>query len=268
MAERSAQALALARAALRPVVDFALPPRCPGCGTITSEPHRFCLDCWSRLDFLGDPCCACCGLPFGFGLGGEEHCGACLVDRPAFDRMRAAVAYGDIPRKVALKLKYGGRPGVAETVARYVERHLSPEPEVWLAPVPLHRWRIWKRGYNQAALIASALARRSGLQTRLDLLDRVKATPPLRAMNPRQRRDAVRGAFRIAAAYRESVRGRTIILVDDVYTSGATVDACARALKRSGAARVDVLCWARVVKDDAAGEAGESLGALPFAMSP
>jgi ComF family protein len=265
MAERSARALVLARAALRPVVDFALPPRCPGCGAITSEPHRFCLDCWSRLDFLGDPCCACCGLPFGFGPGGEEFCGACLVDRPAFDRMRAAVAYGDIPRKVALKLKYGGRPGVAETIARYVERHVSPGTDAWLAPVPLHRWRIWKRGYNQAALIASALARRSGMQARLDLLERVKATPVLRAMSPSQRRDAVRGAFRVAAAHRDWVRGRSVMLVDDVYTSGATVDACARALKRAGAARVEVLCWARVVKDDASGSAEERLGALPFA---
>jgi len=243
-------ALGLARAALRPVLDFALPPRCPGCGAITAEPHRFCLDCWSDLEFLGDPCCFRCGLPFGFGPGGEEQCGACLADPPAFDRMRAAVAYGDIPRKVALKLKYGGRPGVAETIARFVERHMPPAPEAILAPVPLHRWRIWKRGYNQAALIASALARRSGIEARLDLVDRIKATPPLRGKNPAQRRDTVRGAFRIAPKHADAVRGRTIILVDDVYTSGATVGACARVLKRAGAARIEVLCWARVLKEE------------------
>ena len=248
MADRTAPTLALARAALRPVLDFALPPRCAGCGAITAEPHRFCLDCWSRLEFLGDPCCARCGLPFGFGPGGEELCGACLAESPAFDRMRAAVAYAEIPRKVALKLKYGGRPGVAETMARFMERHLAPQEGAWLAPVPLHRWRIWKRGYNQAALIASALGRRSALEARLDLLDRVKRTPPLRAMNPAQRRDAVRGAFRIARKHAEAVRDRHVILVDDVFTSGATVDACARVLKRAGAARVEVLCWARVVK--------------------
>ena len=245
-----AEPAALVRAALRPLLDFALPPRCPGCGAITAEPHRFCLACWSQLAFLGEPCCAICALPFDFAPAGEALCGACLAEPPAFARMRAAVAYGEIPRKVALKLKYGGRPGVAETMARLIQRHLGSEgadPPL-LVPVPLHRWRIWKRGYNQAALIASALARRAGLPARLDLLERPKATPPLKAMNPKQRRDTVRGAFRVAAGHRDRARGRTIILVDDVYTSGATVDACARLLRRAGAARVEVLCWARVVK--------------------
>jgi ComF family protein len=249
MADRSAAALTLVRAALRPVLDFALPPRCAGCGAITADPHRFCLDCWSKLQFLGEPCCASCGLPFEFAPGGEELCAACLADPPAFDRMRAAVAYAEIPRTVALKLKYGGRPGVAETMARLMERHLARDSDAWLAPVPLHRWRIWKRGYNQAALIASALGRRTGQEARLDLLERTKRTPPLRAMSPAQRREAVRGAFRVSPKQAAPVRGRRVILVDDVYTSGATANACARALKRAGAARVELLCWARVVKD-------------------
>ncbi len=252
MAER----LAFARAALRPVLDFALPPRCPGCGAITADTHRFCLACWSQLVFLGEPCCAICALPFEHAGEAGATCAGCLAEAPAFDRMRAAVAYGDIPRKVALKLKYGGRPGVAETMARFIERHLPqrqdaeiPGPAtVWVAPVPLHRWRIWKRGYNQAALIATALARRSDLEPHLDLLERLKATPPLKGMNPQQRRDAVRGAFRLSARHAEAVRGRTVLLVDDVYTSGATVTACARILKRAGAARIEVLCWARVVR--------------------
>ena len=239
-------------AALRPVLDFALPPRCPGCGAITEEVHRFCLACWSQLAFLGEPCCAVCALPFDYAPAGVFLCGACLADPPAFDRLRAAVAYGDIPRKVALKLKYGGRPGVAETMARFVQRHMPATEDAILAPVPLHRWRIWKRGYNQAALIASALARRSGLEPRLDLLERVKATPPLRRMGPKERRETVRGAFRVAPRHKPNVRGRTVILVDDVYTSGATADACARTLKRAGAARVELLCWARVVRGGAA----------------
>lgn len=239
----------LARILLRPILDFALPPRCPGCGTVTDEPHRFCLDCWSRLQFLGEPCCARCALPFDYEAGAEVTCGRCLAEPPAFDRLRAAVAYGEISRKVALKLKYGGRPGVAETMARFMARHLDRAlGEALLAPVPLHRWRIWQRGYNQSALIAAALARRTGQAARLDLVDRMKATPPLRGMGPRERREAVRGAFRVEARHKAELKGRAVVLVDDVYTSGATANACARILKRAGAARVEIVCWARVVR--------------------
>ncbi len=241
-------AASLARKALRRILDFALPPRCPGCGTVTDEPHRFCIRCWSALAFLGEPCCARCALPFDYETGAAVECGRCLAEPPAFDRLRAAVAYGEISRKVALKLKYGGRPGVAETMARFMARHLEPGEEWLLAPVPLHRWRIWRRGYNQSALIASALAGRARLETRLDLLERVKATPPLRGMGPNERRKAVRGAFRVNARRKAEVKGRSVLLVDDVYTSGATANGCARILKRAGVARVDILCWARVVK--------------------
>lgn len=240
---------AIVRNVLRLVVDFALPPRCPGCGAIVGEEHSFCLGCWSELQFLGEPCCARCGLPFehdGGGAGAE--CGACLAHPPRFDRVRAAVAYGDIPRKVALKLKYGGRPGVAETMARLMERHLERGPDVLLAPVPLHRWRLWTRGYNQAGLIASALARRSGGTALLDALERRKATPYLRGMGPRERALAVRGAFAVPERRKGAVAGKRVVLIDDVFTSGATANACAQALKKAGAAEVALLCWARVVR--------------------
>jgi ComF family protein len=244
-------AAALASEALRQMLDFALPPRCPGCGAITGQPHRFCLDCWSSLTFLGEPCCVRCGLPFAYPGGGGESCGRCLSEPPPFDRLRAAVAYGDVSRQVALKLKYSGRPGLAGTLAHFMLRHLGPgAEEALLVPVPLHRWRIWKRGYNQAALIASALSRRSGLPAGLDLLSRTKATPPLRGLGRRERALALRGAFEVPPRARSRLAGRRVVLVDDVYTSGATAAACAKALKRGGAASVDILCWARVVHVD------------------
>ena len=243
-----AMVMATFRTALRPIVDFALPPRCPGCGTITAEDHVFCMACWQSLHFLGDPCCARCGLPFEYDAGGDAQCGACLSDPPSFDRLRAAVAYGDVARHVALRLKYGGRPGVARTLAHFMARHLpADDADVILTPVPLYRWRIWARGYNQSALIASALAERIGAKARLDLLRRVKATPPLRNMSRRERALAVKGAFAVTEAHRTEVEGRRIVLVDDVYTSGATTNGCAAVLKRSGAASVHILCWARVV---------------------
>jgi ComF family protein len=240
-----------ARGAARQMLDFALPPRCGGCGAITEDVHRFCLECWQQLHFLGAPCCSRCGLPFEYDAGADVECAACLAEAPAFDRLRAAVAYGEVARQVVLKLKYSGRPGVAETLAHFMQRHVGDEDrDAILAPVPLHRWRIWKRGYNQSALMASVLARRTGLSPELALIQRVKATPPLKGKGRRERALAVRGAFRLDEASRARVKGRAVLLVDDVYTTGATVNACAKALKRAGAARVNILCWARVVRSD------------------
>jgi ComF family protein len=171
-----------------------------------------------------------------------------VADPPPFNRLRAAVGYGDVARRVALKLKYSGRPGVAETLARLMLRHLDGgEGDALLAPVPLHRWRIWKRGYNQSGLIACVLSKHSGIPVALDLLRRTRATPPLRGLGRRERALAVRGVFAVPEEKRALVRGRRVILVDDVYTSGATASACAKVLKRAGAARVEILCWARVV---------------------
>jgi ComF family protein len=236
------------------VVNFALPPRCPACGIITPEPHRFCFACWQALTFLGDPCCARCGLPFPYGDSTGE-CGRCLAEPPPFDRLRAAVAYGDVARTVVLKLKYSGRPGLAETLARFMLRHLPEEgdgePKPLLVPVPLHRWRIWKRGYNQAALIASALSRRARIEAAPDILRRTRATPPLKGLGRRERALTVRGAFKVTEEGRKRLAGRPVILVDDVFTSGATAGACAKALRRAGASSVSVLCWARVLQESA-----------------
>jgi ComF family protein len=246
----------LGRAALRHVVDFALPPRCPACGTIVPGPNLFCLACWQSLAFLGEPCCARCGLPFGYESGADAECGRCLAEPPPFERLRAAVAYGDTARKVALKLKYSGRPGIAETLAHFMMRQLpalcgESTGEALLVPVPLHRWRMWKRGYNQAALIASALSRRSGIACELDLLRRIHATPPLKGLGRRERAMAVRGVFAVPKELRPRLKGRPVILVDDVFTSGATAGACARTLRRAGARSVVILTWARVVRTEA-----------------
>lgn len=235
------------REPLQKLVSLALPPRCPGCGEIVDADHRFCAACWTGLTPIAPPWCATCNRPFEIERGPGAQCGECLAGAPVHDGVRAAVAYGAVARTMVLRLKYGGRTGHAVTAARLMAR-VMPDGDL-LVPVPLHRWRIWGRGFNQSARIAQALHARGGPPVALDVLRRVKATPVLRGLGGRGRAKAVAGAFALAPGGREAVAGRRIVLVDDVYTSGATTDACVRVLKRGGAARVTVLCWARVLDD-------------------
>ena len=232
---------------LRLAVDFALPQRCPACGAITRDDGSFCQPCWSRLRFLSGPGCAACGVPFEAEQGPDALCAACMATPPRHDGVRASVEYGETARTLVLKLKHGRRIGMARVIGRHLAHGAAGEAEALLVPVPLHRWRIWARGFNQSALIAAEVARRTGLPLRTDLLERVRHTPKLGGLGRSARAKALRGAFRAPSETRAGLRGRTVLLVDDVYTSGATADACARVLKRAGAARVVVLCWARVL---------------------
>jgi ComF family protein len=229
-------------------VAFALPPRCPGCGAIVEGDHRFCGPCWTALDWLSDPLCDACGVPLPLGPG---SCEPCHRAPPRFDRARAAVAYGEIARRVVLKLKHGNRPGVARTLAAAMARLTADTPaDALLAAVPLHRWRLWRRGYNQSLLIAQALARETRLTCVPDLLVRTRATPMLGGLGRKARADAVRGVFAVPDRHRVALAGRVVVLVDDVLTTGATAEACAEELKRAGAASVWLVTWARVIRDE------------------
>jgi len=231
---------ALARTAL----DFALPPRCAGCGIIVHDVHSFCPDCWKLVDFLGESGCVTCGIPLQ--ATEQKTCGVCLARAPRIERTRAAVAYGDLARSLAIRLKYGRKVAIARTMARYMAPLVGEGDDRLLVPVPLHRTRLWGRGFNQSALVASELSLRLGIAADHSVLARTRRTPALKGMSPLQRRKTVAGAFRVRD--KRSVAGKTVILVDDVLTTGSTADACARTLKRAGAARVELISWARVVK--------------------
>jgi len=236
------------RRAARPLLDYALPPRCAACGVIVDAPGTFCAACWGSIDFIGAPICVTCGEGLPASAGTEASCGACLSIPPPFDRARAVMRYGAVARTMAHRLKYGRRVGLAGVMADHMARLLPQDAarDLILVPVPLHRWRIWSRGFNQAGLIAQAMGRRTGLPVGLDLLVRVKRTPPLHSLGARSRARIVRGAFALHPKRRDRLAGRTAILIDDIWTTGATATACARLLRQGGAARVEVLCWTRV----------------------
>lgn len=175
-----------------------------------------------------------------------ETCGACLAHPPLIKRTRAAVAYCDTTRRLPLRLKYSRKVALAKTMARYMGPLVNDDDNPLLVPVPLHRSRLWNRGFNQAALLAAELARRCEIEHNCLALRRTKRTSALKGMSPLQRKREVAGAFKVRDP--QTVSGRKVILVDDVLTTGSTAQACAKALLRAGASHVELLCWARVVR--------------------
>lgn len=242
-------AAALARPLIalgRATVDAMLPPRCLVCRTGVDAQGALCVACWSRLTFIAGPVCACCGLPFAHEIAPGALCGACARRQPAFDRARAALVYDEASRGLILGFKHGDRTEAAPALARWLIRagpDLIAAADL-IAPVPLHRSRLLSRRYNQAALIVNAIDPARSVP---DLLERRRRTPSQGGLNARERRLNVRGAFGLRPRHAERVAGRRILLIDDVHTTGATLEACARTLKRGGAVAVDTLCVARVV---------------------
>jgi ComF family protein len=240
---------------LRPALDFVLPERCPGCGVITPEGGTFCVSCWQRMRFLGPPWCSACALPFAYDQHEEARCADCLARPPRHDGIRAAVVYDDISRQVVLKLKYGGKIGMAKMIAAQLLRHLPEDKgRLIVTPVPLHWTRLWTRSFNQSALIGSELARLANVSFIPDMLLRTKRTPSLRGLAAKERRRTLGRAFAVNPRWQGKIEGSHIILVDDVLTTGATSDGCVKALKKAGADWVQLFCWARALRGEAAAD--------------
>ena len=217
---------------------------------MVAAPAGLCGTCWAKLTFLEGALCARCGFPFSYEQGPDMLCGACLADPPAYRRGRAALSYDETSRPLILAFKHGDRLEGVGLFAAWLARagaDLLADNDM-IIPVPLHWTRLFSRRYNQAALLALGLGKRSGLKAAPNLLVRSRRTPSQGGLGRAGRRDNMRGAFRLRPRYAEVVRGARILLVDDVMTTGATVDACARTLLQAKAASVDVLCLARVVR--------------------
>jgi ComF family protein len=231
----------------RLIADFLLPPQCLSCRERVTEPATLCAGCWRELAFLTEPCCDRLGLPFAFDPGEGIVSAAALASPPVWDRARAAVRFDERSRRLVHDLKYRDRHEVATLMARLmaVAGQSLIADSGFVLPVPLFRWRLWRRRYNQSALLARRLSR-ANLPFRPDLLERTRATAAQVGLGYRQRQANVRGAFNVPQRLRGEIAGKTILLVDDVITSGATANACAGALKAAGAARVNVLAFALV----------------------
>ena len=232
---------------LRTALDLALPPLCAACREPV-EGKGLCPACWSKLSFITRPYCERLGIPFVYDPGPGILSMEAIADPPAYNRARAAVRFDEISRALVHALKYGDRLDLAPMMGRWISqagREFWPRPTRWCRCRCIGD-RLWARRFNQSAVLAAAIAADSGVPVAAAALKRVKPTAQQVGLSRPERAANVQGAFRVPDEGKAAVAGRRLVLIDDVLTSGATVDGCARALLRAGAANVDVLIFARV----------------------
>lgn len=238
---------------LTPVIDFVFPPRCPLCGGPLAAHGGLCLACWSTLQVPSGACCKHCQRPIGEAEPTEDAgwiCAPCMIEPPRHAGIAAATLYNAPSRALVLALKHGRRIGLAPMMARMMVPRIQPLEGEWLVvPVPLHRWRLMQRGFNQSVLLGAEIARATGQQIVVDALVRTRRTPSLGGLNRKARKRALAGAIAAHPGRAGRIRGASVLLVDDVMTSGATTNACITALHKAGAARVKIACFARVLDE-------------------
>lgn len=232
------------------VVDVVTPPLCLMCKTPVTAGAALCIECWSKLHFIDDPVCDVMGLPFAYDEGEGAVSPAAMADPPDWDRARAVVAFDDASKHLVHLLKYQDQHEAGLAMARMMAgagRVLLAEADV-IVPVPLHRRRLWQRRFNQAAFLAQKIAEAKSVPWRADVLLRVGSTTSQVGLDASERRKNVRRAFEVPPERRQVIEGKSVLLVDDVRTTGATANACAATLRKAGAARVFVLSFALVLE--------------------
>jgi ComF family protein len=238
--------IAKARIGWRRASDFLFPPTCPGCGRVMAEHGALCQACWQEVSFIERPYCEVLGTPFSHDLGTGFLSAQAIAEPPVFDRLRAVCSFDGIARKLVHGLKYRDRTELAPMMARWMARagkEVIEDCDV-IVPVPLHRWRLFSRRFNQAADLARALEGETGKPMLANALRRKRRTAQQVGLAKAARETNMKGAFEVTTIGKSDLLGKRVLLIDDVYTTGATVSAATRALKRAGAAKVDVLTFA------------------------
>lgn len=231
-------------------LDTILPPRCVLSGEMVDQQGMVSPDSWAALDFIHDPLCSSCGAPFGYEIEQGTHCAICIDYPPSFDSARSALKYNDQSRKLILGFKHADKTHGARAFVPWLKmagREMLEDADA-LIPVPLHRWRLLKRRYNQAAIIAHYLAKETNIGVMHEALIRTRYTPIQGHLNYEERRKNVRKAFIANPKYEAEIKGKTLVLIDDVYTTGATVKECTKVLRKAGAKKIHILTLARTVK--------------------
>lgn len=245
------------RYSLTPLINVFFPPACLHCGGRVAEAGALCAECWGKLSFITAPMCARCGVPYEFARSGEGDalplCPACRRFPPQYSVGRAVLRYDSVSKPLVLRLKHHDDAALAPSLGRWMARAgigvLNGADAI--IPVPLHYKRLVKRRYNQSALLARAISQASGVPIWPEVLGRLRSTPPQAGLPARTRRQNVRGAFAVPPAQASRLRGMTLVLVDDVFTTGATVNSCAETLLHAGAKEVRVLTLTRVMPGQA-----------------
>lgn len=231
------------------VIDLALPPISPVSGRVLTG-HGLAAADWQKLHFLSPPLCRACGMPLE--LAGDEAalCAPCMAQPSRLAHVRAALVYDDVSRQLILSFKHGGHTDSLDLMGSWM---VLAGAGLWtradaLIPVPLHPFRRMRRRFNQSALLADMVGKRTGLPLRAEWLVRTRHTPMQGRKSPKGRKRNVQGAFLVPDTVKADIRGKTLVLIDDVRTSGATLEACAGALLRAGAREVNAVTLARIVK--------------------
>lgn len=238
---------------LSQIIDFILPPRCIVTGDVVDQQGMVSGQIWGTLNFIGSPYCNCCGFPFDFDMDGVNDgnlCAVCIKHPPIYDYARSALVYDDASRDIILGYKHGDQTYAVPTFLPWLERAGADifDGVDFIMPVPLHAFRLLRRRFNQAGLMAQYLSKSIRKECLVDGLKRIRATPTQGYLEKSERKKNVHNAFRINKKYKSKLEGKIILLIDDVLTTGATINECTKELQRHGVKEVRVLTLARVVK--------------------